>query len=89
MKYFGEPTQAILEFFAASVDRLVCYTAVFSGKERCVTTLRTAVYETMNDLLPFFLKVTSPGRTMQHFLLTALLFDSVETVQLTLKWSTI
>ena len=26
------------------MDRLVCYTAVFSGKERCVTTLRTAVY---------------------------------------------
>ena len=30
MEYFGEPTQAIIEFFAASVDRLVCYTAVFS-----------------------------------------------------------
>ena len=24
--------------------RLVCYTAVFSGEERCVTTLKTAVY---------------------------------------------
>ena len=23
--------------------RLVCYTAVFSGEERCVTTLKTAV----------------------------------------------
>ena len=41
MEYFGEPTQAILEFFAASVDRLVCYTAVFSGEERCVTTVRS------------------------------------------------
>ena len=56
MKYFGEPTQAILEgFFAASVDRLVCYTAVFIGEERCVTTLRTAVYIRLwIGLLPFF-----------------------------------
>ena len=43
-EYFGEPTQAILEFFAASVDRIVSYTAVYSREERCVTTLRTAVY---------------------------------------------
>ena len=37
------------------MDRLVCYTAVFSGKERCVTTLRTAVYIRLwIGLLPFF-----------------------------------
>ena len=40
------------------MDRLVCYTAVFSGKERCVTTLRTALYIRLwtvwIGLLPFF-----------------------------------
>ena len=36
-----------------------------------------------------FSKVPSPGKTMQYFPLTALLFDSVGIVQLTLKGTTI
>ena len=74
MEYFGEPTQAILEFFAASVDRLVCYTAVFSGEERCVTTLRTAVYQTMNRPAAFFQRFPHLGEQCNIFL--SLLYSS-------------
>ena len=35
----------------------------------------------MNGPAAFFLKVPSPGRTMQYFPLTALLFNSIGIVQ--------
>ena len=40
--FFFSPTDPIL-YFELSILVLVCYTAVFRGEERCVTTLKTAV----------------------------------------------
>ena len=47
-------TRNIVVFFAAYVDRLACYTAVFSGEGRCVTTLKRLCSRLWIGPLPFF-----------------------------------